>query len=84
MERLVVTVKEAVIQPDHLPEEIQTSKQDRRTMEISLGRSLEDIEREVIRRTLTEITSHREKAAKLLGISLRTLQYKIKEYGIGE
>ncbi|HSV90960.1 MAG TPA: helix-turn-helix domain-containing protein, partial [Nitrospiraceae bacterium] len=23
-----------------------------------------------------------EKAAKLLGISLRTLQYKIKEYGI--
>ncbi|MEX5219262.1 MAG: sigma-54 dependent transcriptional regulator [Nitrospira sp.] len=84
MERLVVTVKEAVIQPDHLPEEIQTAKQDRRTMEITIGRSLEDIEREVIRRTLGEVTSHREKAAKLLGISLRTLQYKIKEYGIGE
>jgi DNA-binding NtrC family response regulator len=84
MERLVVTVKEATIQPDHLSEEIQTSKQDQRTMTVTLGRSLEDIEREVIRRTLTEVTNHREKAAKLLGISLRTLQYKIKEYGIGE
>jgi DNA-binding NtrC family response regulator len=83
MERLVVTVKEGVIQPDHLPEEIRTSKQDQRTMVITLGRSLEDIEREVIRRTLTEVTNHREKAAKVLGISLRTLQYKIKEYGIG-
>lgn len=82
MERLVVTVKEATIQPDHLSEEIQTSKQDQRTMTVTLGRSLEDIEREVIRRTLTQVTNHREKAAKLLGISLRTLQYKIKEYGI--
>ena len=41
-----------------------------------------DIEK--IRRTLTEVTNHREKAAKLLGISLRALQYKIKEYGIRE
>ena len=84
MERLVVTVKEATIQPDHLSEEIQAGKQGRRTVTVTLGRSLEDIEREVIRRTLTEVTNHREKAAKLLGISLRTLQYKIKEYGIAE
>jgi two-component system response regulator AtoC len=28
------------------------------------------------------VTSHREKAAKLLGISARALRYKIKEYGI--
>ena len=33
---------------------------------------------------LAEVTNHREKAAKLLGISLRALQYKIKEYGIRE
>jgi transcriptional regulator with PAS, ATPase and Fis domain len=84
MERLVVTVKEAMIQPDHLPEEIWTSKRDQRTITVALGRSLEDIEREVIRRTLLEVTNHREKAAKLLGISLRTLQYKIKEYGISD
>lgn len=82
MERLVVTVKDTMIQPEHLPEEIQVSKEDARTMVVTLGTSLDQLEREVIQRTLTEITNHREKAAKLLGISLRTLQYKIKEYGI--
>ena len=84
IERLVVTVKDPLIEPDHLPEEIQASRDDARTMVVSLGSPLKDIEREAIRRTLTEVTNHREKAAKLLGISLRTLQYKIKEYGIRE
>jgi DNA-binding NtrC family response regulator len=82
IERLVVTVPESTIQPKDLPEEIQAGKDAPRTMAIALGTSLESIEREVIRRTLTEVTHHREKAAKLLGISLRALQYKIKEYGI--
>ena len=82
MERLVVTVKDIVLQPEHLPEEIQASQEDVRTMVVTLGTSLEQIERDVIRRTLAEVTNHREKAAKLLGISLRALQYKIKEYGI--
>ncbi|MBI3356810.1 MAG: hypothetical protein HY038_08585, partial [Nitrospirae bacterium] len=44
---------------------------------------LRRIKREAIRRTLSEVTNHREQAAKLLGISLRALQYnKIKEYDI--
>ena len=84
MERLVITVRDSGIQPEHLPEEIQASKEDARTMVVALGSSLKDIERETIRRTLAEVTNHREKAAKLLGISLRALQYKIKEYGIRE
>ncbi|HMS82238.1 MAG TPA: sigma-54 dependent transcriptional regulator [Nitrospira sp.] len=82
MERLVVTVPDTTIQPMHLPEEIQVSKEEHRTMMVTLGTSIEQIEREVISRTLKEVTNHREQAAKLLGISLRTLQYKIKEYGI--
>ncbi len=82
MVRLVITVRDQMIQPEHLPEEIQASKENTRTMLVTLGTSLEEIERNVIRRTLAEVTNHREKAAKLLGISLRTLQYKIKEYGI--
>lgn len=84
MERLVVTVKEPVIKPEHLPEDVQVSKDDARTMVVTLGTSLEEIERTVIERTLAEVTNHREKAAKLLGISLRSLQYKIKEYNIRE
>jgi DNA-binding NtrC family response regulator len=84
IERMVVTVKDPLLQPEHLPEEIQASRDDARTMVVSLGSSLKEIEREAIRRTLAEVTNHREKAAKLLGISLRALQYKIKEYGIRE
>ncbi|HKR81221.1 MAG TPA: sigma-54 dependent transcriptional regulator [Nitrospira sp.] len=84
IERLVVTVKSAVIEPEHLPEEVQASREDARTMVVSLGSPLKEIEREAIRRTLVEVTNHREKAAKLLGISLRALHYKIKEYGIRE
>ena len=82
MERLVVTVRDKTIQLEHLPEEIQASKEDTRIMLVTLGTSLEEIEQDVIRRTLAEVTNHRERAAKLLGISLRALQYKIKEYGI--
>ena len=77
---------EAVVTVDadgqHLPEEIQASKENAHTLLVTLGTSLEQIEKDVIQRTLAEVTNHRENAAKLLGISLRTLQYKIKEYGI--
>ena len=82
IERLVVTVSEKLIRPAHLPMEIQASREEARTAVITLGSSLEDVEREVIRRTLAEVTNHREKAAAILGISPRTLQYKIKQYGI--
>ena len=82
IERLVVTVPEKTIRPEHLPDEIQASTPDTRTMVIALGTSLDEIEKEVICRTLREVTNHRERAAKLLGISLRALQYKIKEYDI--
>jgi len=82
IERLIVTVGERNVLPDHLPEEIRTCDKHVKTVTIPLGTSLEDIEREVIRRTLLEVTHHREQAAKLLGISVRSLQYKIKEYGI--
>ena len=84
MERLMITVRDRVVEPTHLPDEIQASKEHIRTVLVTLGTTLENIEREVIRRTLAEVTNHREKAAKILGISLRTLQYKIKEYGIRE
>ncbi len=84
IERLVVVVKEKKILPEHLPPEIQASKDEQKNMLIPLNKPLKEIEKEVIERILKEVTSHREKAAKILGISPRTLHYKIKEYGIKE
>ncbi len=44
-------------------------------------KKLEEIEKEAIEKTLMITKGHRRKAADILGISLRTLQYKIKKYG---
>jgi DNA-binding NtrC family response regulator len=39
-------------------------------------------EQEIIRKALSEVKGNRKKAAEILGISIRTLQYRIKEYGL--
>ena len=39
-------------------------------------------EREIIRKVLADVGGNRKQAAVVLGISLRTLQYRIKEYGL--
>jgi two-component system response regulator AtoC len=39
-------------------------------------------EREIIRKVLDDVGGNRKQAAAVLGISLRTLQYRIKEYGL--
>jgi DNA-binding NtrC family response regulator len=44
-------------------------------------RSMADVERELILRTVDHTGGHRARAAELLGIGLRTLQRKLKEYG---
>jgi DNA-binding NtrC family response regulator len=43
---------------------------------------LRNVERETIQKILSEAGGNRKKAAEILGISLRTLQYRIKEYGL--
>lgn len=45
-------------------------------------RRMEEIEREAILRTLAYTGGHRARAAQLLDIGLRTLQRKLKEYGV--
>jgi transcriptional regulator with PAS, ATPase and Fis domain len=44
---------------------------------------LKAIEKEAIQNALSQTTGNRKEAAEMLKISLRSLQYKIKEYGIG-
>jgi two-component system response regulator AtoC len=43
---------------------------------------LQRLERETIQKVLSEVGGNRKKAAQVLGVSLRTLQYRIKEYGL--
>ena len=57
----MVPVENSAIQTDHLPEEIQASKKEVRMMVVALDSSLQDVECETIRRTLAEVTNHRDK-----------------------
>lgn len=45
--------------------------------------TLEEVEREYIKQTLIEFNGNRRKAAEALGISVRALYYKIKQYDLG-
>jgi DNA-binding NtrC family response regulator len=82
VERLVVTVEEGVIRPIHLPSTLLTGERPEQSVVVPLGIPLAVVEEQIIRRTLSEVTSHRERAARLLGISPRALHYKIRRYRI--
>ena len=60
--------------PEHLREASRTQSV------IQPGMTMEAIEKEAMRRTLEQTKGNRTEAAKILGVSVRTLQRKIKEY----
>jgi DNA-binding NtrC family response regulator len=82
IERLVITCKNATIEVSELPDFLRAHDQNAMTFTIRPGMSLAEVDKILIRQTLTHVTENREEAAKLLGISRRTLQYKLKQYGL--
>jgi len=50
---------------------------------VRAGMSIRDMERVLIEQTLEHVRGNRTEAAKLLGISIRTLRNKLNEYGSG-
>ena len=86
IERAVILARGDMIGAESLPEAIQAAAGTAGATPIGLdpGRSLKDMEREMIFRTLNETGGNRTHAAKILGISRRTLQLKLKDYGINE
>ena len=47
-----------------------------------MGMSMQEIERAAIEATLRSVAYDKQKAASILGIGLRTLYRKLKEYGL--
>jgi len=83
-ERFVLTCRGSVIGVVDLPDFLREHNQSAAAFMIRPGMSLAEVEMEVIRQTLTHVTDNREEAAKVLRISRRALQYKLKEYGLLE
>jgi DNA-binding NtrC family response regulator len=71
-----------VVDVIHLPDFLKEYDRHTTTFTVRPGTPLAEVEKMLIRQTLTHVTSNREDAAKALGISRRALQYKLKEYGL--
>ena len=82
IERLVITCREPVVDVENLPDSLREYDRNSTTFSVRPGTPLAEVERMLIRQTLTHVTSNREDAAKALGISRRALQYKLKQYGL--
>ena len=84
IERLVITCREPVVEVAHLPEFLRDYDRNATTFTVRPGTPLAEVEKMLIRQTLSQVTSNRAEAAKALGISRRALQYKLKRYGLLE
>ena len=82
IERMVLTCYNSTIEVADLPDFLRAHDQCTTTFAIRPGMTLGEVEKLLIRQTLTHVTANREAAAKLLGISRRSLQYKLKQYGL--
>jgi len=53
---------------------------DDRTVSVEVGTTVDEVERQLILKTLQSTQNNKTKAAEILGISSKTLQNKLKEY----
>jgi DNA-binding NtrC family response regulator len=81
LERAVVFTQVEVLEPEHFAENIRVAASGGSGMTAGL-RSLEEVEKEVIAATLDALRYKISEAAKVLGISRKTLLEKRKKYGL--
>jgi len=83
VERLVLLSRKDIIEPSDLPAGIR-GENEQPEITIPLTQPLREVEKTVIRNVLARVTRNRTAAARILGISLRALHYKIKRFGLQE
>jgi DNA-binding NtrC family response regulator len=86
LERAVIVCDGAVVETKHLPPgfghtTIRTSADDGNTVRLGVGTTVEEAEKLLILKTLEATNNNKTRAAEILGISLKTLHNKLKEYG---
>ena len=79
LERLVVIVENTVIHAEDLPHEMQTPPS---PGVLNLDAAVEETEKAAILAALAQCNHHRERTAGVLGISVRTLRYKLNRYSL--
>lgn len=84
LERAVIVCDSSVIEPRHLPPGFGSPTphiiNDANAIKIGVGTTVEEAERQLIVKTLESTHNNKTRAAEILGISLKTLHNKLKEY----
>jgi DNA-binding NtrC family response regulator len=82
VERAVLLVEDDTIQPQHLGLAPASESQGSGGPPVTFrcGTTVGEMERQLIMGTLAEVNQNRTRAAELLGISIRTLRNKLREY----
>jgi transcriptional regulator with PAS, ATPase and Fis domain len=90
LERGVIVAGEGPMEVRHLPTFLQGRSapptvtaiaEDRNVVRFAIGTTVEEAEKGLILRTLEHTHNNKTRAAEILGISLKTLHNKLKEYG---
>jgi len=81
IESMMVISSPKVIDIQHLPQEMRDLKGKPDLIQFEIGTPLEEIEKEMLIQTLRATKGNKRKAAKLLGINVRTIHRKIEEIG---
>jgi DNA-binding NtrC family response regulator len=86
LERAVIVCEDAVIETKHLPPGFgqvvpRPAAHDPNAVHLGVGTTVEEAERLLILKTLEATNNNKTRAAEILGISLKTLHNKLKEYG---
>jgi DNA-binding NtrC family response regulator len=87
LERAVIVCEGSLVEPRHLPPNFGASGLKPATMadgdgiRVQVGTTVEEAEKQLILKTLASASNNKTRAAEILGISLKTLHNKLKEYG---
>jgi two-component system NtrC family response regulator/two-component system response regulator HydG len=84
VERVLLTCKGEVVEPEDLPDNLGQilSNLIQPPSLLSLGLSIEDIEKRVIEEALEKTQGNVSDASRLLGVTRNTLRYRIQKYGL--
>ena len=82
MESMIVLARGECLTMDDLPRTIESEVIGETTLRLSDGGMLRELERSAVEKALQEHFGNRTRAAGALGISVRTLQRKLKNWGI--
>jgi DNA-binding NtrC family response regulator len=82
IQRAVISCTGDILNTSLLPQRISQYQNDDKTMTVRIGTSIEEVEKELIVRTLDHARHNRSRTSEILGISRRSLYNKIQRYGL--